>query len=39
MCWRPEHLELAVADPQALLPRIRHAGSILMGGYSAGAGG
>lgn len=30
----PEHLELAVADPQALLPRIRHAGSILMGGYA-----
>ncbi|MHB9133075.1 MAG: histidinol dehydrogenase [Armatimonadota bacterium] len=30
----PEHLELAVADPQALLPAIRHAGSILLGGYS-----
>ncbi len=27
----PEHLELAVADPQALLPRIRHAGAIFMG--------
>lgn len=30
----PEHLELAVADPQALLPLIKHAGSILMGAYS-----
>ncbi len=27
----PEHLELSVADPQALLPRIRHAGAIFMG--------
>lgn len=27
----PEHLELAVADPQALLPAIRHAGAIFMG--------
>ncbi len=27
----PEHLELAVADPSALLPRIRHAGAIFMG--------
>jgi histidinol dehydrogenase len=27
----PEHLELAVADPDALLPRIRHAGAIFMG--------
>ena len=30
----PEHLELAVADPAALLPRIRHAGAIFLGGYS-----
>jgi len=30
----PEHLELAVADPEALLPRIRHAGAIFMGHYS-----
>jgi histidinol dehydrogenase len=30
----PEHLELAVATPEALLPFIRHAGSILMGGTS-----
>jgi histidinol dehydrogenase len=27
----PEHLELAVADPDALLPRLRHAGAIFMG--------
>jgi histidinol dehydrogenase len=27
----PEHLELAVADPEALLPQIRHAGAIFMG--------
>ena len=30
----PEHLELAVADPDALLPKIRHAGAIFMGHYS-----
>jgi len=30
----PEHLELAVAQPSALLPGIRHAGSILLGGHS-----
>ncbi|WP_206184248.1 histidinol dehydrogenase [Sporolactobacillus sp. Y61] len=30
----PEHLELAVADPDALLPRIRHAGAIFLGHYS-----
>jgi histidinol dehydrogenase len=30
----PEHLELSVADPEALLPRIRHAGAIFMGIYS-----
>jgi len=30
----PEHLELSVADPQALLPLIRHAGAIFMGAYS-----
>ena len=30
----PEHLELAVADPDALLPRIRHAGAIFMGHFS-----
>lgn len=30
----PEHVELAVADPDALLPKIRHAGAIFMGHYS-----
>jgi histidinol dehydrogenase len=33
----PEHLELAVADPEALLPRIRHAGAIFMGHHSSEA--
>ncbi|ODU36858.1 MAG: histidinol dehydrogenase [Thiobacillus sp. SCN 63-374] len=27
----PEHLELSVADPDALLPNLRHAGAIFMG--------
>lgn len=27
----PEHLELAVKDPEALVPNIRHAGAIFMG--------
>lgn len=27
----PEHLELSVADPEALLPAIRHAGAIFLG--------
>lgn len=30
----PEHLELSVADPQALLPAIRHAGAIFMGRHT-----
>lgn len=30
----PEHLELSVRDPQALLPSIRHAGAIFLGAYS-----
>jgi len=30
----PEHLELAVADPDALLPMIRHAGAIFLGHYA-----
>jgi histidinol dehydrogenase len=30
----PEHLELSVADPEALLPRIRHAGAIFMGRHT-----
>jgi histidinol dehydrogenase len=29
-----EHLELAVDDPQALLPAIRHAGSIFLGHHT-----
>jgi len=33
----PEHLELSVADPEALLGRIRHAGAIFMGRYTAEA--
>jgi len=33
----PEHLELSVADPQALLPKIRHAGAIFMGRYTSEA--
>jgi histidinol dehydrogenase len=27
----PEHLELAIADPDALLPLIRHAGAVFLG--------
>lgn len=30
----PEHLELAVAEPRALLDSIRHAGAIFLGHYS-----
>ena len=33
----PEHLELAVAEPERLVDRIRHAGAIFMGGYSSEA--
>ena len=33
----PEHLELSVADPQALAKKIRHAGAIFMGRYTAEA--
>lgn len=33
----PEHLELSVADPTALLPAIRHAGAIFMGLHSSEA--
>lgn len=29
-----EHLELAVADPEALLPHIRHAGAIFLGHHT-----
>ncbi len=30
----PEHLELSVADPEALLPKVKHAGAIFMGRYT-----
>ena len=33
----PEHLELSVARPQALLPRLRHAGAIFLGRWSSEA--
>lgn len=33
----PEHLELSVEDPQALLPLIRHAGAIFMGRHTSEA--
>ncbi len=33
----PEHLELSVEDPQALAAKIRHAGAIFMGRYTAEA--
>ena len=35
----PEHLELAVADPFAILPQIRHAGAIFMGHHTPEAAG
>jgi len=30
----PEHLELAIADPDRLVPHIRHAGAIFLGRYA-----
>ena len=33
----PEHLELAVADPEALLPKLSNAGAIFLGHYSSEA--
>jgi len=33
----PEHLELSVAQPEALLPKIRHAGAIFMGRHASEA--
>jgi histidinol dehydrogenase len=33
----PEHLELAVADPDVLLPKLRHAGAIFVGHYASEA--
>jgi histidinol dehydrogenase len=35
----PEHLELAVADPFAILPRIRNAGAIFLGHFTPEAAG
>ncbi len=33
----PEHLELSVEDPTALLPKVRNAGAVFMGRYTAEA--
>lgn len=33
----PEHLELSVVDPQAWLPKLKHAGAIFMGRYTSEA--
>ncbi|HWA39000.1 MAG TPA: histidinol dehydrogenase, partial [Burkholderiales bacterium] len=33
----PEHLELSVADPDALLPKLRNAGAIFLGRWSSEA--
>ncbi len=33
----PEHLELAVADPDALLPKLHHAGAIFLGHHTSEA--
>ena len=33
----PEHLELSVADPESLLPLVKHAGAIFMGRHTAEA--
>ena len=33
--FAPEHLELAVADPDALLAGVRHAGAVFLGQHSA----
>ncbi|HDO34025.1 MAG TPA: histidinol dehydrogenase, partial [Chromatiales bacterium] len=33
----PEHLELSVADPESLAGRIRHAGAVFLGRYTAEA--
>jgi histidinol dehydrogenase len=30
----PEHLELMTADPEALLPLVRHAGAVFCGAYA-----
>ena len=31
----PEHLQLAVGDPESLLPAIRHAGAVFLGAHAA----
>jgi histidinol dehydrogenase len=33
----PEHLELALADAEAMLPKVRHAGAIFVGAYASEA--
>ena len=33
--FAPEHLQLAVADPESLLPRVHHAGAIFLGAWAA----
>ena len=33
----PEHLELSIEDPESIVGRIRHAGAIFMGRYTAEA--
>jgi histidinol dehydrogenase len=33
--YAPEHLEVLVAEPMAILPKLRNAGEILLGQYSA----
>jgi histidinol dehydrogenase len=30
----PEHLELCIADPESLVPLIRHAGAIFLGAHT-----
>lgn len=30
----PEHLELAVSNPRSLVSKVRHAGSVFLGGYT-----
>ena len=37
--YAPEHLQIVTRDPFALLPRIKHAGSIFLGPVCPGAGG
>jgi histidinol dehydrogenase len=37
--YAPEHLQIMVSDPRAILPRISNAGSIFLGGYAPAAAG